>query len=256
MDKLATLGLVFLIACGDAPDRGQGMSDAGMVGVDSGAFDAGTIPRVDAGAAQCVNAAALCPVAEPQCQTRTCDPVLGCGAPTSIREGFACDDGNANTYDDMCESGACVGAVYACSVSNGGCGAATCVGHDPAPPTCQCSGRYNVTASEATDTATGLVWQRVASASMRPHASAVTYCTNLGGSWRLPTSAELQTIFTGYATPVPRVDVCAFPSSPSGVFWGVEPMGASGWFATLDFAGCCGAVPDVGTTYHFVRCVR
>src|SRR5690625_1802766 len=54
-------------------------------------------------------------IIEPQCQAVSCDDSAGCGAVENVREGFACDDGDASTYDDRCASGACVGTPCECT---------------------------------------------------------------------------------------------------------------------------------------------
>src|SRR5690606_25582486 len=54
-------------------------------------------------------------VTEPQCQAVTCDEEFGCGAVQNIREGHTCDDGDAQTYDDRCAGGSCVGTACECS---------------------------------------------------------------------------------------------------------------------------------------------
>ncbi|MEZ4266521.1 MAG: hypothetical protein R3F39_09090 [Myxococcota bacterium] len=61
------------------------------------------------------------------CTTDTCDPTLGCThAPAS---GAACNDGNACTSDDLCQSGLCAGQPVACTDNNpcttDGCAPAT-----------------------------------------------------------------------------------------------------------------------------------
>jgi hypothetical protein len=252
--------LLFVLGCSGGTERlaDDGGYDAGDSGIDAGdagdsGHDSGADPRHDGGI--CVNTNA-CPVAWPECQARTCDETLGCGAVTNIREGFGCDDGNANTYGDECASGTCAGTTYACTVNNGGCGAATCIGNDPAPPTCQCSGRYNVTASEVVDTTTGLVWQRTASATLYTHANALTHCSGMGGGWRVPTSAELLGIHTGASGALPRIDGCAFPGTASVSFWTSSPDVIATYYEVVDFGGCCGAPGDVASALHPVRCVR
>jgi hypothetical protein len=262
MEKWAFV-LVFVLGCGGETNR---MADAG--GFDAGrdamtmvidAGDAGHDSGVDSGhdGGICVNANP-CPVTWSECQTRTCSETLGCGPVANIREGFDCSDDNASTYGDECSSGACVGTPLACTVNNGGCGTATCIGNDPAPPTCQCSSRYNVTASEVMDTTTGLVWQRTASASTFTHANALTHCSGMGGGWRVPTKGELEGIVTGIVGP--RIDACAFPGASSSIFWvSTAYPGMPGVYWAVNFASGStpgGATGDTGTTPHLVRCVR
>lgn len=248
MQNRAAWVLIFVLGCGGG--EGARQEDAGRT-VDATAVDSGH----DGGV--CVNEAP-CPVTWTACQARSCDETLGCGLVTAIREGFDCDDGNASTYGDSCSSGTCIGTPLACTVNNGGCGSATCVGHDPAAPTCQCSGRYNVTASEATDATTGLTWERTASAGTYTQTTAATRCAGLGSGWRVPARYELQAIVTGIVGP--RIDACAFPATVSAVFWSSTPVvGQAGVFWASDFGS--GSTPggetgDVGTVAHLVRCVR
>lgn len=98
------------------------------------------------------------PPAEPECQMRSCAEPSGC-ATANIREGMSCSDDNAQTYNDHCASGACVGT--ACECSSGACcdgchfRAATfkCIDNGPVSATCSgmdvygglCSGLHRVT---------------------------------------------------------------------------------------------------------------
>jgi len=58
---------------------------------------------------------------DPQCQAASCDETLGCAAVQNVREGFACDDGDEQTQDDICRDGACVGAACACAGEDACC---------------------------------------------------------------------------------------------------------------------------------------
>ena len=51
---------------------------------------------------------------EPQCQASMCADVAGCSF-VNAREALSCDDGNADTRNDRCHAGACVGEPRQCS---------------------------------------------------------------------------------------------------------------------------------------------
>lgn len=51
---------------------------------------------------------------EPQCQAAACDDAFGCSV-TPAREMLPCDDGDPDTRNDSCHSGACVGDRRECS---------------------------------------------------------------------------------------------------------------------------------------------
>lgn len=249
MEKRFVVALVCLLGCGGGS---PGDADAG---VDASEVDAATDAGHDGGVCAL---ASTCPVTWSACQARTCDETLGCGPVTPIREGFGCDDANANTYDDLCAAGTCAGTPLACSVDNGGCVTATCVGYDPAPPSCVCSGRYTVTGTQATDMTTGLTWEQVASAATFTQAGAVTRCSGLGSGWRVPTKEELAAIVVGIVGP--RIDACAFPTTASALFWSSTAIaGMPGKFWGSDFASggnLGGESGDDGSAAHFVRCVH
>jgi hypothetical protein len=89
-----------------------------------------------------------CPApAEPECQASACSSPGGC-ATSSIREGMSCSDDNAQTYDDHCASGACVGT--ACECASGPCcdgchfraNTYQCVTNGPVSATCTNTSTY------------------------------------------------------------------------------------------------------------------
>jgi hypothetical protein len=206
----------------------------------------------------CTGTTPTCSVPSPECQVQACSEVGGCGALTSIHEGFDCNDGDGDTYADKCASGDCVGTPVACSINNGGCTGpgVTCVGADPLPPTCVCDmNRYTVTATEVFDS-TGLIWQRTASASTFTHAAALTHCSGMGGGWRLPTSTELLTIHLGTAGSGPRINGCAFPGTAEAYFWTSTAGAAASTHDTVNFGGCCGTPDGMDVTPYSARCVR
>lgn len=213
-------------------------------------------------AGACVLATPTCTVTTPECQARSCDETSGCGSVTSIREGFSCNDNDANTYDDECSSGSCVGTPLACTVGNGGCvGTEVCVGHDPNPNTCECaSGRYQVTADTVLDTTTGRTWQRAQAPSTYTYTQAETYCSGLaiaGGGWRLPTGPELVAIHYGNISQAPNfTDPCAFPGTAADYFRTSTAGTVPDARRVVNFGGCCGAPDGDDAMALRVRCVR
>ena len=57
---------------------------------------------------------------EPQCQAASCDEVAGCVV-ENAREGFECDDGDDDTFGDVCASGICQGEPCKCSGESACC---------------------------------------------------------------------------------------------------------------------------------------
>lgn len=201
-----------------------------------------------------------CAVTWPACQARACSEPGGCGVATPIRNGMSCDDGNASTYADTCSAGACAGTPSACTVNNGGCtgSGVVCIGNDPAPPTCRCSSRYNVTATTVYDTTTGLTWRRAQAGTTHTFTTATAFCSGLaadGGGWRLPTVAELVGLHTGSSS-APFIDTCAFPSTSTDDFWTSSPWSQAGYHYAVDFGGCCGGAGAQDSSSLHVRCVR
>jgi uncharacterized protein DUF1566 len=93
---------------------------------------------------------------------------------------------------------------------------------------------YQVAGGTVTDPATGLVWQRAASASLTPKA-ADDYCAGLsldGRAWRLPTLRELSSTVDETRV-APAVDVDAFPeTAKNDWYWtstGAAPEAGKRW---------------------------
>ena len=64
----------------------------------------------------------------------------------------------------------------------------------------------------------GLMWQQVVDAGRYDWPGAQAYCQSLslaGGGWRLPTRAELESLFK----PSGAIDPVAFPEAPTETFW-------------------------------------
>jgi hypothetical protein len=99
--------------------------------------------------------------------------------------------------------------------------------------------RYTVGADTVVDRVTGLTWQRAVSAATYDLAAAKNYCQHLplkGGGWRLPSSAELESLVDRRAIE-PTIDVTAFPNTPSEGFWSSTALAGdagSGWCVFFD----------------------
>lgn len=104
------------------------------------------------------------------------------------------------------------------------------------------------------DASTGLTW-RQSVPGVRNQQAAVSYCSGLGGSWRLPSMKELQTIVDDTKTN-PSIDANAFPNTPNPPFWSSSPvLGRPGITWVVSFYGGISAYGPNAEEYH-VRCVR
>jgi hypothetical protein len=133
---------------------------------------------------------------------------------------------------------------------------ARCVQPSAAAP----AARYDISDGTVYDTQTRLTWQQIIPSLRYSWADAQTYCSELslaastGGSWRLPSINELQTLVDD--TTNPSIDLSAFPKTPSEYFWSSSAViddAARAWTAFF----------TNGSTYTFatsaaknVRCVR
>jgi len=115
---------------------------------------------------------------------------------------------------------------------------------------------YSVSTGVATDVATGLSWQVIASATAFAQVAGGGSCKVLGPTWRLPTLLELQTIVhEGKFSPA--IDTTSFSGGvPSDVFfWSSTPSAddaTMAWGVYFD-KGHTGTA-DVAVA-HSVRCV-
>ena len=107
------------------------------------------------------------------------------------------------------------------------------------------------------DRMTGLEWQRDVDPSSYKWADAKDYCAKLqlqGGCWRLPTMVELMslvdfTVIKSVTTDAgtqypPKIDVSAFPDTPSDVFWTSSPLAGDpsrAWY--VDFSSGSSSTP-------------
>jgi len=125
-----------------------------------------------------------------------------------------------------------------------------------AAPKCS-SSRYQPQSGGAVyDAATGLTWQQTLDAGSYNWMAGKTYCSNMGGTWRLPSLTELQTIVDDTRS-YPSIDPTAFPNTPAIWFWTSSP-GAGGfssyaWSVTFSFGN---AHSDAVGLSNGVRCVR
>jgi hypothetical protein len=119
------------------------------------------------------------------------------------------------------------------------------------------AGRYTISNGTVYDTKTGLTWQQSANTSGMLQGDAVSYCSNLTGSWRLPSLKELATI-VDYSTGNPSIDSNAFPSTPASYFWSSTFVSNGSnnyaWAIAFDYGGWAGI--NATTTSESVRCVH
>ena len=109
-------------------------------------------------------------------------------------------------------------------------------------------------AGEIMDLATQLTWQQPPAPQPRAWADAKTYCAGLGGSWRLPSMTELQTLVDDRQSPA-TIDPQAFPNTPAGVFWTSSPVAADIYAWAVDFSSGNTTNPDLSAANQ-VRCVH
>jgi hypothetical protein len=117
-------------------------------------------------------------------------------------------------------------------------------------------GRYQIASEEVLDTQTGLVWQRISSASTMSWADAQAYCE---GAWRVPSMKELQTLVDETRTG-PAIDATAFldVSAASGYdYWSSSPVAGlsvvAWWYVEFESGfNSYGAPADKAR----IRCVR
>jgi hypothetical protein len=118
--------------------------------------------------------------------------------------------------------------IYPCadlSTDGGDPAGYTCRGQFADWPLADPDNRFILSSEVVVDQKTGFEWQRVLELSVHTWEEAKTYCLSLllvGGGWRLPTKAELESIadITVYD---PAIDTAAFPDTPSEFFWSSSP---------------------------------
>lgn len=122
-------------------------------------------------------------------------------------------------------------------------------------------GRFTVAGGTVTDNKTKLVWQQATPQGMYSWSEAKTYCASggpglAGVGWRLPTVRELQTLVDPSQMGDPRIDLMAFPNTPSAGFWSSSPVAGAPSLAWLvNFYDGFASKYDT-TTGVDVRCVR
>jgi len=178
--------------------------------------------------------------------------------------------GGASSHDSAGAS-----AVAAGSGDVGPCNASVCMPHYPCEirgASYTCRGQFvdwsvmpttdnwmvDDTKGIVTDLRCGLVWQRTSDTRTRGWDDSQAYCAGLslaGGSWRLPTKAELESLVddTKYN---PSIDATAFPNTAATYFWTSSPLADSPGFAWyISFQGGDSRGSDtIFPTY--ARCVR
>ncbi len=116
----------------------------------------------------------------------------------------------------------------------------------------------NADGATVTDISTTLVWQRGTSDSALVSTQAATYCASLvlsGGSWRLPTTAELLTIVDAGRSG-PAINTTAFPGTKSDVYWASTPyIGRPTYAWGVRFSDGSSGPVSTGLS-GWVRCVR
>jgi hypothetical protein len=121
------------------------------------------------------------------------------------------------------------------------------------------AGTYTATDTTATDTNTGLEWQRTPLATATSQAGAVSACTALGGGWRLPSVLELVSLVDEERAAAPTLPAIDPVFTATGeYFWSATPYAgsgtpANGWAVNFDNGD---TLPQPITLVARVRCVR
>jgi hypothetical protein len=122
-------------------------------------------------------------------------------------------------------------------------------------------GRFAASGGTVIDTKTKLTWQQATPQLTYSWTDAKSYCASAGASlggtgWRLPTIRELQTLVDPSRMADPRIDLTAFPTTPSAAFWSSSPVAgspSSAWLVNF-YDGFANTYDK--TTMVDVRCVR
>lgn len=85
------------------------------------------------------------------------------------------------------------------------------------------SGRFRTDGSVVYDANTGLSWEQSPQTTTRDLSEANAYCVALGGSFRLPSMKELQTV-VDRSRHTPAVDTSVFPTVQPGLYWTSTPL--------------------------------
>ncbi len=118
---------------------------------------------------------------------------------------------------------------------------------------------YTLTADTATDTLTGLTWQRHHAPEPLDWQTAASYCSCLSlegyDDWTLPSRLELVSL-VDYTRQNPALDSEAFPETPFEWFWSASPTAESSeryWFVAFWDGNTHAATVDQP---YWTRCVR
>jgi hypothetical protein len=120
------------------------------------------------------------------------------------------------------------------------------------------SRQFEAAGATVRDSATKLVWQRASSDETLTFPDAISYCDELdldGGSWRLPTTKELQTLVDEKRA-MPAIDRRAFPSTASDFYWTASSVAEQTeqlWAVSFRFGFDSAFKSD---TQQHVRCVK
>ena len=130
----------------------------------------------------------------------------------------------------------------------------------PSPPGVSSSApaTYALTASTASESITGLTWQRAFTERLT-WAAAKQYCDALElegrTDWRVPSRIELVSLVD--FTRLPSIDQEAFPDTANDYFWASSPVaGAPALAFSVYFGAGLTAVAQTGGSSAHVRCVR
>jgi hypothetical protein len=120
-------------------------------------------------------------------------------------------------------------------------------------------GRYSVSSGTVVDNFTQLTWQQVPTATCSTGCTwtlASTYCTNLPGSWRLPTIKELASLADFGASTAPLIDTGTFTLGSSTDFWSSDLVPGTTTYYALDFSATGGLIDSMGVGANGVLCVQ
>lgn len=121
--------------------------------------------------------------------------------------------------------------------------------------------RYTLATATATDTVTGLMWERESASTTYTWAAAKSYCDALGlggfSDWRMPTLIELESI-VNHEKFNPAIDITVFPGTAPNGHWSSSPLASVASYAwVVHFnVGYTYGNDTTLTTSHLVRCVR
>jgi hypothetical protein len=200
-------------------------------------------------AGACVGGNPVTCAAPDQCHSAgTCNPSTGCSNP-SVANGTACDDGNAQTTNDVCTGGVCAGVA----------------GPDPQWaqwPMPSDGGNSYTDNGDGTvkDNVTGLIWDKgtfdVSATSAYPAAlaAATAHCAAKGGSWRVPTLIELESLID--ASRPGALDPVFTPTSLYSQAITATPFPLNGGFGYGVWFGGANVVGYFSDAGWYVRCLE